>query len=385
MTVNLDLSEAEFKEIKYLYFLTRIENVGNVKIASLVNLFKSAEAVFKADLLSIKNTEILTIANLRNFEKVRKSQASIESLEKEFSNLMNICEKKNIKITSFLRDDYPKNLKPVYDAPVLLYYRGNLSPTDEFSIGIVGTRTPSEYGRQMCEHFSEEFSKMNIPLMSGMAKGVDSICHKTACKFANVNYALLGCGVDVIYPPENKKLYDEVAEVGAVVSEFPPGTFPDKANFPKRNRLISGISLGTIIIESAARGGALITAGFAIDQNREVFAVPGHLNSKQSDGTNNLIKRGTAKLVMNSDDVLVELESKMKNFVKAKYKEEKKVLPNLSKSETVIYNLLGFEPMHIDKIYEGTGFNISACLVELLSLEFKGIVRQLPGKYFVRA
>jgi DNA processing protein len=381
----LDLSEDELKEIKYLYFLSRLEKVGNVRIGSLVKLFKSAEAVFTADLLSIKNTEILSITNLRNFENVRKSKASVESLEKEFSELLITCEKKKIKITSFQRDDYPKNLKPIYDAPVLLYYRGNLNPTDEFSIGIVGTRTPSEYGRQMCESFSQEFSKMNIPLMSGMAKGVDSICHKTACKFGNLNYAILGCGVDVIYPPENKKLYDEVAEIGAIVSEFPPGTFPDKPNFPKRNRIISGISLGTIIIESNARGGALITAGFAIDQNREVFAVPGHLSSKQSDGTNNLIKKGTAKLVMNAEDVLVELESKMKNFVKAKHKEEKKVLPNLSKSESVIYNLLGFEPMHIDKIYEGTGFNISSCLVELLSLEFKGIVRQLPGKYFVRA
>lgn len=385
MSENLNLSEAELREIKYLYFLSRLDRIGNIKIASLVKLFKSAEAVFNADLLSIKNTEILTINNLKNFENVRKSRASVETLEKEFSILLADCEKKNIKITTFLNDDYPKNLKLIYDAPVLLYYRGSLSPNDVYSIGIVGTRTPSDYGRQTCEHFSQEFSKLNIPLMSGMAKGVDSICHKTACKFGNINYAILGCGVDVIYPPENKKLYDEVAEIGAVVSEFPPGTFPDKPNFPKRNRIISGISVGTIIIESNAKGGALITAGFAIDQNREVFAVPGHLSSKQSDGTNTLIKKGTAKLVMNADDVLVELESKMKNFVKAKYKEEKKVLPNLSKSETVIYNLLGFEPMHIDKIYEGTGFNISSCLVELLSLEFKGIVRQLPGKYFVRA
>lgn len=382
MIENLDLSENELNEIKYLFFLSRMEGIGNIKITSLIRLFKSAEAVFNADLLSIKNTGILTPANLKNFEGLRKNPGL---LEKDFSEILSICEKKKIKITSFLRDDYPENLKPIYDAPVLLYYRGNLNTNDKFSIGIVGTRTPSEYGRQMCENFSQEFSKLSIPLMSGMAKGIDSICHKTACKFGNVNYAILGCGVDVIYPPENKKLYDEVAEAGAVVSEFPPGTFPDKPNFPKRNRIISGISVGTIIIESNARGGALITAGFAIDQDREVFAVPGHLNSKQSDGTNNLIKKGTAKLVMNADDVLIELESKMKNFVKAVHKEEKKVLPNLSKSETVIYNLLGFEPMHIDKIYEGTGFNISSCLVELLSLEFKGIVRQLPGKYFVRA
>lgn len=382
MTDKLDLSENELNEIKYLYFLSRIEGIGNVKIAALIKLFKSAEAVFKSDLLSIKNTGILTIKNVKNFEAARSNS---NVLEQDFEKLVKVCEKKSINFTSYLWDNYPKNLKPIYDAPVLLYYKGNLNPADEYSIGIVGTRTPSEYGRQTCEHFAEEFSKLGIPLMSGMAKGIDTICHKTACKFGNINYAILGCGVDVIYPPENRKLYEEVTENGTLISEFPPGTFPDKLNFPKRNRIISGISLGTIVVESAAKGGALITAGFAIDQGKEVFAVPGHLSSKQSDGTNNLIKRGTAKLVMNADDVLVELEPKMKNFVKAKHKEEKKVLPSLSKSEAIIYNILGFEPVHIDKIYEVTGFNISACLVELLSLEFKGVVKQLPGKYFIRA
>lgn len=382
MSEKVDLRENELDEIKHLYFLSRIEGIGNVKIATLIRLFKSAEAVFKADLLSIKNTEILTIKNVKNFEDAR---SNVESLEKEFEKLLKICKKKSINITCFLWKDYPKNLKPIYDAPVLLYYKGNLNPADEYSIGIVGTRTPSEYGRQICEHFAEEFSKSGVPLISGMARGIDSICHKTACKYGNINYAILGCGVDIIYPPENRKLYNEVLEYGALVSEFPPGTFPDKLNFPKRNRIISGISLGTIVVESAAKGGALITASFAIDQGKEVFAVPGYLNSKQSDGTNNLIKSGTAKLIMNAEDVLVELEAKMKNFVKAKYKEEKKVLPSLSKSETIIYNTLGFVPIHIDKIFEATGFNISACLVELLSLEFKGVVKQLPGKYFVRA
>lgn len=382
MSKNVGLSEHELNEIKSLYFLTRIEGIGNVKISALLKLFKSAEAILNSDLLNIKNTGILSVNNLKNFDGLRKNSAVID---KDFEKLLSVFEKKNIKVTTIQSEDYPKNLKPIYDAPVLLYYKGVLSSNDEFSLGIVGTRTPSEYGRQMCENFSAEFSKLNIPLMSGMAKGIDSICHRTACKFGNLNYAVLGCGVDVIYPPENKKLYEEVIENGAVISEFPPGTYPDKINFPKRNRIISGISLGTIIIESAIKGGALITANFANDQGREIFAVPGHLNSKQSEGTNNLIKRGTAKLVANAEDVLVELESKMKNFVKAKNKEEKKVLPNLSKSETVIYNLLGYEPMHIDKIYEGSGFNISACLVELLSLEFKGIIKQLPGKYFVRA
>ncbi|MBX7046863.1 MAG: DNA-processing protein DprA [Ignavibacteria bacterium] len=381
MAENLDLSAQELNETKYLHFLSGIEGIGNIKIYSLLKLFKSAEAVFNAGLLELKNTGLLSVNNLKNFDKARKSS---EEAEKRFSKILSHCEKKDIKICSILSRQYPKNLKPVYDAPVLLYYRGALSAADEFSIGIVGTRTPSEYGRQMCESFSAEFSKMSIPLISGMAKGIDSVCHKTSCRLENINYAILGCGVDVVYPPENKKLYEEVIECGAIVSEFPPGTFPDKINFPKRNRIISGISLGTIVIESALKGGALITAGFANDQGKEVFAVPGDLNSKQSGGTNTLIKRGNAKLVMNAEDVLVELENKMKNFVKAKNKEEKKVLPGLSKSEGVIYGLLNFEPVHIDMICEKSGFNISACLVELLSLEFKGIVRQLPGKYFVR-
>jgi len=377
MFENLDLST-----VKYLYFLTRVPKLGNVRINSLINLFKSPQAVFEADLLSLKNTEILSVRDLKNFEETRRDK---EKLEKEFSDLLSLCEKKKIKFTTFFDNDYPSNLKPIYDAPVLLYYKGNLSETDVFSIGIVGTRNPTDYGKAACEKFSEDFSKMSIPLLSGLAKGVDSICHKTACKYDNVNYAILGCGVDVIYPPENKKLYEEIIEKGAVISEYHPNAFPDKPNFPRRNRIISGISVGTIIIESAVRGGALITANFALDQGKEIFAIPGEVGSKFSEGTNNLIKRGVAKLVMTSDDVLVELEAKMKNFVKSRNKTLEKVLPELSKSESIIYSILSFEPVHIDKICEKSGFHISDCLVQMLNLEFKNIVRQLPGKYFIRA
>jgi len=381
MAETVDLY-SDTETLKYLFFLTRVNKLGNVRINSLINLFKSPQAVFEADLLSLKNSEILSVKDLKNFEETRSDR---KKLEKEFEKLLSVCESKKINIVTIFDKDYPDNLKSIYDAPVLLYYKGRLTENDNFSIGIVGTRTPTEYGKAVCEKFSEDFSKMNIPLLSGLAKGVDSICHKTACKLDNVNYAILGCGVDVVYPPENKKLYDEVIEKGAVISEYLPGSFPDKPNFPRRNRIISGISVGTIIIESAAKGGALITANFALDQGREVFAIPGYLGSRVSEGTNNLIKRGAAKLVTNSEDVLVELEAKMKNYVKARNKTLEKVLPELTKSESIIYSILSFEPVHIDKINEVSGFNISDCLVQLLNLEFKDVVKQLPGKYFIRA
>jgi DNA processing protein len=199
--------------------------------------------------------------------------------------------------------------------------------------------------------------------------------------------AVFGCGVDVIYPPENKKIYEKIVEDGLVLSEFEVSAKPDSMNFPRRNRIISGLSLGVLIIESGIEGGALITARCALDQSREVFAVPGDINSKYSKGTNNLIKNGQAKLVENAEDILVELSNKLKNFKPMK-PDEKATLKSrsaeLKGDEKLIFDTLASvnDPMHIDELSETTGLNISDCLVILLNLEFKGYIRQLPGKRF---
>ncbi len=307
--------------------------------------------------------------------------------EKEFYSILEYSEKNGIKITSYLDEEYPSNLRNIYDMPVILYYKGNLSKDDAYSLSVVGTRFPTEYGRNVCRKLVEELSSSRIPIISGMARGIDSLAHKTALENGNITYAVLGCGIDVIYPPENKKLYNQIAERGAVISEFELGTGPDKVNFPRRNRVISGISIGTMIVETGKRGGSLITAEFALDQNKEVFAVPGYIYSKQSEGCNNLIKKGQAKLVDTVEDIFLELNYKLYGFLKKEMvnlKEKENSAIELNIFEQSIIDVLSYEPKHIDEINLLTGFSISDCLVNLLSLEFKGLIKQIPGKYFIR-
>jgi DNA processing protein len=212
-----------------------------------------------------------------------------------------------------------------------------------------------------------------------MARGIDSISHNSAIKSGGRTIAVIGSGLDVIYPPENKKLFEKIVEAGAVISEFPLGTKPDAQNFPKRNRIISGLSLGVIIIETGITGGAMQTAAFALDQNREVFALPGNVGVKQADGTNLLIQRSEAELIRSAEDVILELELKLKPVLG---KNIPKQQIDLSLFEEKILNVLNSEPLQIDKIASLTNSSTSDCLVNLLSLEFKGLVKQLPGKMF---
>ncbi|MEP7145407.1 MAG: DNA-processing protein DprA, partial [bacterium] len=291
----------------------------------------------------------------------------------------------NVSILSTLDDDYPCNLKNTFDAPIIIYCKGRLNKSDKYSLSIVGTRTPTEYGKYTCEDFTEKLCRLGIPIISGFARGIDSVVHRTCLKNDNLTYAVFGCGVDVVYPSENKKLYNELTERGAVLSEFPLGSLPEKVNFPRRNRIISGISVGSLIIESGIKGGSLLTAEFAIDQDKEVFAVPGYINSKQSEGTNELIKKGHAKLVTNIDDILSEIDIKLKPILRKELIiKENKLISELKDAERILYEAIEHIPVHIDSINEITGLSISDCLVNLLSLEFKGLIRQTPGKNFIR-
>ena len=211
-------------------------------------------------------------------------------------------------------------------------------------------------------------------------RGIDSTAHFSALKNNGRTIAVIGSGLDIIYPAENKKLFNQIAENGVIISEFPLGTIPNAENFPKRNRIISGISLGTLVIETAITGGAMQTARLALDQNREVFAIPGNLGVRQSEGTNLLIQRGEAELIKNAEDILIELELKLKPILGKNIPKQQK---DLTIFEEKIYNCLLNEPLHIDKIAEKTEQSTSDCLVHLLSLEFKGLVKQLPGKMFM--
>lgn len=373
---------ASFEFLKYIYLLTQVNKLGNVKIRKLMNHFSSPENFYNCKINDLKringideSISLEILSGIKNKEKYFR----------EFDEIFSRAERSEIKLVCISDKDYPENLKRIFDTPVLLYYKGKLSETDKYSLSIVGTRNPTEYGKYNCEKFTDELSGLNIPIISGFARGIDTIVHKTCIKNKRLNYAVFGCGADVIYPYENKRLYSEVIECGAVISEFPLGAKPDKVNFPRRNRIISGISIGTIVVESGIKGGALLTAEIAVDQDREVFAFPGNISSKQSEGTNELIKRGQAKLITNIDDILSELEVKLKPILKKDYTAKTDVLTlNLSESENKIYSVLDYDPVHIDTINELTDLTISDCLVNLLTLEFKSLVRQVPGKYFMR-
>lgn len=370
------------EQIKYVYFLMHVSKLGNTRIKNILHRLPESYDFFNCSQNDLRKIEGID-HNISGDIIEAKSKRKI--IENETEELIAEAERKKIDIISTFDHRYPENLKKIFDAPVLLYTKGKLDNSDKYSLSIVGTRSPTEYGKYTCEKFTEQLCELGIPVISGFARGIDSIVHNVCLKNDNLTYAVFGCGADVIYPSENRKLYSELTERGAVISEFPVGTKPEKVNFPRRNRIISGISLGSLIIESGIKGGSLLTAEFAIDQDKEVFAVPGYINSKQSEGTNEIIKKGHAKLVTSVDDILDELEMKLRPVLKKDTAaKEEKIVDGLNESEKKIFISLNFDPVHIDTINEITGLSISDCLVNLLSLEFKGLIRQIPGKNFMK-
>ncbi len=368
---------------RYVYFLKNLKNAGDVRIRRILEVYRNADMLESAsdfDLIRIEGINKSIIDGIHALFKSRREifQAADTMLE--------ISESKGIKPVTLLDRGYPENLKNIYDPPPVLYCKGELSERLNHSISIVGTRYPSDYGRKACLDIAGELSSDGIPIVSGLAMGIDSTAHKAALDAGSLTYAVLGGGIDRIYPPGNKPLSERVAAQGALLSEFDTGVQAERMNFPRRNRIISGLSLGTVIIESGLKGGSLITAEFAIDQNREVFAVPGNIGSRKSEGCNNLIKKGAAKLIMSAEDIVSELSYKLRGVLDKKINPKPaKEIPQMSVFETKIYAALdGEEPAHIDKISEMTGLNISDCLVNLLMMEFKGFVIQIPGKYFLK-
>lgn len=370
------------EKISYVYFLMNVNNLGNNRIRNIILRLPDPYDFFNCSPGDLRKIDGIDFSLAKN---ILETKSKLRSINEFADRIILEAENKKISILTITDTDYPENLKRIYDAPALLYFKGKISKTDKCSLSIVGTRNPTEYGKYNCEKFTEQLSELGIPLVSGFARGIDSIVHRVCIKKGNLTYAVMGCGADVIYPYENRNLYSEIISNGVVLSEFPIGSKPEKLNFPRRNRIISGISLGSIIIESGIKGGSLLTSDFAIDQNREVFAVPGYINSKQSEGTNDIIKKGQAKLVTCIEDIISELEVKLKPILKRdSFVRDERSEPVLNESEKKIFDILTYEPTHIDALNEMTGLSISDCLVNLLSLEFRGIIRQIPGKNFMR-
>jgi DNA processing protein len=310
---------------------------------------------------------------------VRRSAAFAQECERLDANWA--------KLVTLSEAAYPDLLRWLPDPPPVLYVRGELLPEDKIAIAVVGSRRPSRYGRMMAERFGAELAGQGFTVVSGLARGVDGLAHQGALQAGGRTIAVLGCGINRVYPPEHRRLYDHISEQGSVVSEFGFDTKPDRWNFPRRNRIISGLTLGVVVVEATERSGSLHTAHHAIEQGREVFAVPGRIDVESSRGTHRLIQGG-AKLVTGVGDILDELPEAVRVPALQRSKTRALVeepMPDLSPQEAQVLGLLGVEEKHIEAVIEASQLPAHLVAGILATLELQGVVRQFPGKFFARS
>jgi len=358
--------------------LTMTPGIAARLSARLLREFGAPDGVFRASLTSLEGCNLPAPVAQAIFKKQTFWRA-----EKELDAVRRI----GCRIMNWTETEYPKALLQIYDPPVLLYVRGDATVLNSPSLSIVGTRRPTVYGTQMAERMGRDLAKRGLAIISGLARGVDAIAHEGATSVGGRAIGVLGTGIDVCYPKENKKLYEKVLEHGALISELPIGSHPAPENFPVRNRIIAGMPLGVVIVEGKQYSGSLITARLAMEYGREVFGVPGNVTQEVSFAPNQLIKQG-AKLVTCAEDVIEELPTPVRAaLVQAEALESEQrnrlAADGLSPTEKKIYELLSAEePRHIDDIVETSGLNSSEVLATLFELEMKGIIRQMPGKLF---
>ncbi len=359
------------EEIRCLLALNSIKDLGPVLIKRLLLKFSSAKQIFDAELVELASVEGIGRERAKNI----KNFYEWERVDK----ILKLCEKRDIKIFSFYNAHYPELLKEIYDPPAVVFCRGEIKPEDHRGLAVVGSRRPTEYGRKVTERIASELASCGITIVSGLARGIDSLAHSSAISSGGRTIAVLGSGVSFIYPPENRALAEKIIKNGAILSEFLPDEGPRRENFPRRNRIISGISVGTLLTEATINSGALITASFALEQGREVFAIPGNITSKNSEGTNFLIQNG-AKLVREVKDILEEIE----HFIPS-LKKLNKIQPTVEvdDDEKAILNILD-EKAGIDEIVLKTGMDIAKILNILLKLEIKGLIIKTEGRYVRR-
>jgi DNA processing protein len=291
-------------------------------------------------------------------------------------------------VLTLIDPNYPHHLRWIADPPLVLYIRGAFQPADHLALAVVGSRKPSNYGKAVTQRFSMELVQHGFTVVSGLARGIDSIAHQSALQAGGRTLAVLGSGINVIYPPENSRLVETISDHGVVLSEFPFDTKPDRWNFPRRNRIISGLSLGTLVVEAAVSSGALLTARHALEQGREVFAVPGRVDMPSSQGTHKLIKSG-AKLVEGIDDILEEFPEIVRRSpappsVSTTDRNMTPSAADLSADEALLLALLHPEETHIDGLIQRSQLPAHVVASILVTLELRGLIRQFPGKFFAR-
>jgi DNA processing protein len=360
-----------------LVALNLVDGIGPVRVRSLLEYFGDAPAILaasKQQLLQVRNIGDETADAIGNWEQTIDLGVELKRIS-DFG-----C-----RIVIQSDPEYPESLKHIYDPPVVLYVKGELLPKDKNAVAIVGSRMTTPYGVESARKLAYQLAYLGVTVVSGAARGIDTAAHQGALSAKGRTIAVLGTGINLITPPENAKLYEQIATGGALITQFPFNRPGDKQSFPIRNRIVAGMTLGTVVVEANLTSGALITANFATEYGRQVFAVPGRIDSPRSKGCHELIKKG-AKLCESAEDILSEFEYLFPATNRPPAPNETGVLPalELSENEQKVYDVLSKEAISIDDVIRQSGLPVSAVSATLLSLEMKRLIRQLPGKMFLR-
>ena len=354
-----------------LWALSKISGIGSARINALIKQFGSPVDIFSSSKSELEKSKIVNknqidaIKNIKDFSK--------------FENELKDSIPPDADFMTIIDDKYPSRLKNISDPPPYFYYKGDIEHLEGPVLGVVGTRMPSEYGKTITANIVSELSAKGVAVVSGLAYGIDSVAHKAALKSGGKTTAVFGSSLDIISPSANRKLAENINESGCLISEFPKGTAPAPYNFPVRNRIISGLAEGVLVVESREKSGALITARMALEQDRDIFAIPGNINSPASVGPNKLIKDGAIPVTC-VDDIFAGLRWHIPNRPESDIKNEIK----LSKEENKLFSELSLNPIHLDELSRKVDINPSKIHEVLLNLELKGYILRKPGNYIVR-
>lgn len=364
----------------YAIWLSENFGAGSRISSKLCEYYDSFEAIYNAEPEEIAFIEGISQRHLEKF---------CDKSLKRATEIMEECIALRIDILTIFDDMYPENLKNISDPPIVLYVKGRFPNMDKIpSVGIVGSRRPSNYGAKMAEKIAEDLGNKGFIIISGMARGIDTCAHRGAIKSEALTIAVLGCGVDVLYPPENGAVKDLIEQNGAVISEFAPGTAPLPSHFPVRNRIVSGLSNAILVVEGKASSGSTITANLAKDQGREVFCLPGNVDNPLSSASHMLIRDG-ARLITSAHDIIMDMdymlvEEPCENILKDNQERMNLIFGKLTADQRRVAGVLDSNtPMHIDEICFKSGIEIAVANQCLFMLELSGIVKQMPGKQYI--
>jgi DNA processing protein len=357
-------------DLRYWIGFNRVQGIGATRLRALLDYFGDLETAWRAPTHDLQQAGL----DKRSLANLLRLRAEID-LDAELERVHRL----GVTVLTWDDDAYPRNLRQVFNAPPVLYVRGRLDRRDDWAVAVVGTRQVSAYGKEVAHLLAGGLARAGVTVVSGLARGVDAEAHRACLEAGGRTLAVLGSGIDVLYPPQNARLAAEIVEHGAILSEYALGTQPDAVNFPPRNRIVSGLSLGTLIVEADLGSGALITAGFATEQGRSLLAVPGNILARGSRGPHQLIQRG-ARLVTGVDDVLEELNLTMVS----QHAEAQAVLPE-NETEAVLLRYITSNPLHVDELGRATGLPIAQVTSTLALMELKGAVRQVGSMQYVLA